>query len=100
MRCSCLQGFPVLHQSLDSQCIFCSGKTFGFCFSSFHNRNRHDIFCHVGIYVQHLFCLGNCFFFCCVSGVSFLPQKFSSTQKQPCTHFLTNNICPLINQYR
>ena len=100
MRCTALQCFSILHHSFDGISIKCTGKTFVSGFYTFHYRNSHVFLSKFAVYIQHSDRFFLCLFACSMSGMSFLPQEFGSTQEKTGTHFPTENVCPLITKNR
>ena len=100
MRSSRLQSTSILHHGFDTVGFFRSCKTFVGGFFTSQYGYSHKLFGKSGVNFQHLFRLKNRFFTTCVGGVSFLPQKFSSSEEKAGTHFPTHHICPLVYQQR
>lgn len=69
--------------------------------TSQHNIHIHTVLLSkFAVYIQHSDRFFLCLFACGMSGVSFLPQEFGSTQEKTGTHFPTENVCPLITKNR
>ena len=95
-----LQCFTVVHQAFDGECVCCARETFFFCFFAFDNRNSQYVTAEISIYVQHSQSFFLCFFCGSMCGMTFLPQKFHSTQERTCCFFPTYNGAPLVVKFR
>src|SRR5690554_3124854 len=98
MRSTRLQSFTVLHQRLNCISINCTCKPFRLRLKSLNNRHCHILLGKLRINIYHLFGLFNCLFFSSMSSVTLLPKEFGSSEEQPCTHFPTYHISPLVNK--
>ena len=95
-----MQGFTILHHSLNAIGINGTGKFIIFRLASFYNRHSQIIFTNLAINIEHLYGFFFSLFSTGMSSMSLLPQKLSCAQKQSRTHFPAHNISPLINQNR
>ena len=100
VRSTCLQCLSVLHESLNTESFLGTGKALAVGLAANNNGNAKVIFNKIGIYMNHLVGFFHCFLLGCVSGMTFLPQEFGSTQEQTGTHFPTHYVRPLVHKDR
>ena len=100
VRCTGLEGFSVLHHSLDAQRIVGPGKAFVSGFGAADHGHGHPLFGEGGVDFQHLPGFGLCFLGGGVGGVALLPEKLGGAQKQARSHFPAYYVGPLVDEQR
>ena len=93
-----LQGLAVLHHRLDGVSVQRSGEALGLALHALKHGDGHPVLREVGIYLQHLLCLGFGFLAGGVRGVAFLPQEFACAQEWARAHLPSHYIAPLVAQ--
>ena len=91
-----LKCFSIVHQRFNCVSCYCTCKFFFVCFLTFDYRNCQNFFAEISIQIQHLDRSFFCFFCCCVSSMSLLPQEFSGTKERTGCLFPTYYRTPLI----
>ena len=95
-----LQGLTVLHHSLNTIRIECSGEALVRRLDTFDDRNSHYVLRKVRIDIEHLSCVVLGFLFGSMGGVSLLPEELSRTQEKTRTHLPTHDVTPLVTEDR
>ena len=95
-----LKCLTVMHQGFDRIRSYRTCKFLFVCFLAFDNRNCKNFFTEISIQIQHLDCSLFCFFCCCMSSMSFLPQELSGTKERTCCFFPAHYGTPLVVYFR
>mmetsp|Transcript_1325 Transcript_1325/g.2115 ORF Transcript_1325/g.2115 Transcript_1325/m.2115 type:complete len:201 (+) Transcript_1325:854-1456(+) len=97
MRRSTLQRPPILHQRFNCKCLLSTSKSLRGTFRTLDNRNSKQLFTHISVLGQHVFCILKGTLIGGMGGMSLLPQKLGCTQKGTCAHLPPHDIRPLIH---
>ena len=100
MRCSGLKRLAVTHHGFNRIGMIRAGELFFLRLPAFDNGQRHEFFREPAIDAEHAERLLLGVFVRCVRRVTFLPQEFSCSQKQPRAHLPSHHVAPLINEQR
>ena len=93
-----LEGFSVLHHSLDREGVECAGEAFVGRLDTLHYGHCHIVFCEIGIHLKHLACLFFGLFLGGVGSVALLPEEFRRTEEHAGAHLPAENVCPLVDE--
>src|SRR6056300_1281710 len=87
MRCSCLQGFTVLHHRLDTQGAFRTRETLRLGLFSAKHRHGEPVLSKIRIQFENQTGFLHRFLRRCMNSMPLLPKKFRGTEKKTGTHF-------------
>ena len=93
-----LKRFPIAHHRFDGIGVMRSREFLCLCFQSLNDRQCNIVFRESPVDAKNTQGFLFSILIGRVSGMPFLPQEFRGSQKQPCAHFPSNDIAPLIQE--
>ena len=91
-----LQCLAVLHHRLNGICVEGAGKTLRLALHTLHHRHCHPFLSELGIYLQHLLCLGLGLLAGGMGGVALLPQELRCAEERARAHLPAHHVAPLV----